>query len=80
MSKVDDIKVIAEGLGSLAMLAKLIIGIIMATVFTAVGLTLFVIAQEGYWKQRLNAPVRVLLGAAGLLIIFIRPLSQYVLS
>jgi TRAP transporter 4TM/12TM fusion protein len=57
-----------------------VIGIIMATVFTAVGLILFVIAQEGYWKQRLNAPVRVLLGAAGLLIIFIRPLSQYVLS
>ncbi len=57
-----------------------VIGIITATVCTAIGLILFVVAQEGYWKQRLNAPVRVLLGAAGLLIIFIRPLSDYALS
>jgi TRAP transporter 4TM/12TM fusion protein len=55
-------------------------GIIMATVFTATGLILFVIAQEGYWKSNISAPIRVLLGAAGLLIIFIRPLSEYLFS
>ncbi|MDF1747868.1 MAG: TRAP transporter fused permease subunit [Alphaproteobacteria bacterium] len=54
-----------------------VIGIIMATVFTATGLTLFVIAQEGYWTKNIGMPVRLLLGAVGLLIIFIRPLFAY---
>jgi len=48
--------------------------IVSAFVLVGCGLAMVVVAQEGYFKGPVSAPVRILLLAAGLITIFLRPI------
>jgi TRAP transporter 4TM/12TM fusion protein len=51
-----------------------VVEIILATVSVAAGLTLIVVAVEGYFQQAIGRVPRLLLGIAGILMLFVSPL------
>ena len=51
-----------------------ILDIVSAFILVGTGLAVFVVGQEGYFRSTLAMPVRIVLMAAGFLIMFARPL------
>jgi TRAP transporter 4TM/12TM fusion protein len=49
------------------------IEIVVATLSVMAALTLLVVAAEGYWKKLITVPSRLVLGAAGLLLLSVNP-------